>query len=186
MKLIEKPFILIRHGETLLNKKKLIGGRTDVPLTLKGRRDTELAASTLDSLLRTDWIIVSPLLRAKETADLLFPFQDKIIVNDIRERDWGVLEEMPQSMQTPYEETPLEGESWESFCMRVVNALNKILARYEHPVVIAHSGVFRVIKQLAYGSPYGNRVGNVEPYSICAGNGFKPWIFKKLENNKDV
>jgi len=33
MTIICKPFVFVRHGETPLNRDKLIGGRSDVPLT---------------------------------------------------------------------------------------------------------------------------------------------------------
>lgn len=36
MPIICKPFVFVRHGETALNRDKLIGGRTDVPLTEEG------------------------------------------------------------------------------------------------------------------------------------------------------
>ncbi|HDC4556801.1 TPA: histidine phosphatase family protein, partial [Enterobacter kobei] len=31
MSIICKPFVFVRHGETPLNREKLIGGSTDVP-----------------------------------------------------------------------------------------------------------------------------------------------------------
>lgn len=72
MPIICKPFVFVRHGETALNRDKLIGGRTDVPLTDEG----EWQAQEVRSLLsRYCWsgIAVSPLLRARQTAELALP-----------------------------------------------------------------------------------------------------------------
>ncbi len=174
MKLMRKPFILIRHGETEFNKNHLIGGKTDIPLTEKGREQAR-AAQEIVSKYNYDVIVTTSLIRAKETADILFPDLPKEIIADLRERDWGNFEGESQQIQPPYEETPPNGEAWEDFCKRVVNALNDILTRYEAPIIIAHSGIFRVIQQLAKGSPYGARVGNVEPYYVCASDENHDW-----------
>lgn len=177
--LIRKSFVLIRHGETPLNAAGLIGGITDVPLTERGRAQALAQAESLVPY-QFDAVLVSPLRRAQETARLLFPKRPMRIVAGLAERNWGVLEERPQSMQPPYEETPEGGEAWIDFCTRVIEALNTILAQYESPVIVAHSGVFRVIWQLAKGSPYGDRVGNVAPYWICAGDKKQGWVIRPL------
>jgi probable phosphoglycerate mutase len=39
----------VRHGETPLNRDKLIGGRTDVPLTEEGEKQALAAAPLLSS-----------------------------------------------------------------------------------------------------------------------------------------
>lgn len=181
MKLIRKPFILIRHGETEFNKNHLIGGKTDIPLTEKGREQAVFAKAVVDKY-HYDVIVTTPLIRARETADILFPNQSKEVIADLRERDWGTFEGESQQFQPPYEETPPNGEAWLDFCLRVVHALNDILERYESPIIIAHSGIFRVIQQLAKGSPYGARVGNVEPYYICASDEKHDWHVVSLLN----
>ena len=186
MKLMRKPFILIRHGETEFNKNHLIGGKTDVPLTEKGKEQAK-SAREIVAKYQYDAIITTPLLRAKETADILFPNLPKEIISDLRERDWGNFEGESQQFQPPYEETPPNGEAWQDFCERVVSALNDILNRYDSPIIIAHSGVFRVIQQLAKGTPYGARVGNVEPYYVCAGDENKAWhVMSLLELEKKI
>ena len=38
MTLLPKPFVFVRHGETPLNRDRLIGGRTEVPLTATGEQ----------------------------------------------------------------------------------------------------------------------------------------------------
>jgi broad specificity phosphatase PhoE len=61
--------ILIRHGESVANAQGLLIGRTDAPLTEKGR----LQAGAVSQLLRSPVTALrtSPLRRARDTAALL-------------------------------------------------------------------------------------------------------------------
>lgn len=61
---------LIRHGETVWNRRKLWQGHTDVPLSEEGRRQARALAVLLQDLpLRA--ILSSDLQRARETAEIL-------------------------------------------------------------------------------------------------------------------
>lgn len=175
-----KPFIFVRHGETPLNRDHLIGGRTDVPLTAAGEQQAEKARGIL-AQQRFSCVAVSPLLRARQTAAIALPGHALQIVDDLRERDWGDLECQPYAQQPPYEETPPGGERWIDFTQRVVSALNTLLSEYDTPLVVAHSGVYRVIQLLATGSPYGPRVGNVAPLFILPATVSGQWQFSLLE-----
>jgi alpha-ribazole phosphatase len=62
--------LLARHGETLWNEMKRIQGRTDVSLSGVGREQAKALSSALASI-RLSSIYCSPLLRAKETAEIL-------------------------------------------------------------------------------------------------------------------
>lgn len=180
MTLLYKPFVFVRHGETPLNRDRLIGGRTEVPLTARGEQQAHDASALL---LKRAWSIVavSPQQRARRTAELALPGASLTQVADLRERDWGALECRPLSEQTPYEETPPNGEALLPFCMRVTDALNTLLAQYDTPLVVAHSGVFRVIRMLATGTPHGERVGNVAPLWILPGATPDDWKMIPLE-----
>lgn len=180
MTLLHKPFVFVRHGETPLNRDRLIGGRTEVPLTATGEQQARDASLLL---LNHAWSIVavSPQQRARRTAELALPGVPLTPVADLRERDWGDLECRPLSEQTPYEETPSNGEAWRPFCIRVTEALNTLLAQYDTPLVVAHSGVFRVIRLLATGTPHGERVGNVAPLWILPGATPDDWKIIPLE-----
>ncbi|MDU5455090.1 histidine phosphatase family protein [Pseudescherichia vulneris] len=180
MTLLPKPFVFVRHGQTPLNRDRLIGGRTEVPLTATGEQQARDAAPLLAN---HPWSIVavSPQQRARRTAELLLPGASLKLVPDLRERDWGDLECCPLSEQTPYEETPPNGEAWLPFCTRVTHALNTLLAQYDTPLIVAHSGVFRVIRLLATGTPHGERVGNVVPQWILPGATPDDWKIIPLE-----
>ncbi|WP_030752252.1 histidine phosphatase family protein [Streptomyces sp. NRRL S-31] len=61
-------FVLVRHGETVWHADNRYAGRTDVPLTARGRRQAaELGAWAAGQ--RLDAVLCSPLSRARLTAE---------------------------------------------------------------------------------------------------------------------
>lgn len=79
--------ILIRHGKTAGNLEGRYVGRTDEPLCEAGRE--ALAGRKLP---RAEKLFVSPLLRCRETAEILWPGRDQIVVPGLRECDFGDFE----------------------------------------------------------------------------------------------
>lgn len=81
---------IVRHGETLWNRDKLLQGSTDIELSDYGR---ELAIKTGEALMSTpiDRIYSSPLKRAYETSNLIRNGRDIDIITDerIRELSFG-------------------------------------------------------------------------------------------------
>ena len=77
---------LLRHGATACNREGRYQGRLDVPLSPQG----------LAALRRADFdpgvVYVSPMLRARQTAAVLFPETDLVEVPDLREMDFGAFE----------------------------------------------------------------------------------------------
>lgn len=68
---MSKIFI-IRHGQTNLNKKRVLQGRIDEPLNEDGIQQAKAAAQMLRSLNESiDFVWSSPLGRAKETARIV-------------------------------------------------------------------------------------------------------------------
>jgi alpha-ribazole phosphatase/probable phosphoglycerate mutase len=62
---------MMRHGETAMNIERLLQGRLDTHLNEKGRDDAALAGKFLQEKgLSPDIIWTSPLVRAKETAEI--------------------------------------------------------------------------------------------------------------------
>ena len=76
---------LIRHGLTALGEEKRYQGSTDTPLSDAGRR----ALQPDDRFAR---VYCSPLLRAVETARILFPSSEKRMIPDLREMNFGAFE----------------------------------------------------------------------------------------------
>ncbi|WP_409526422.1 histidine phosphatase family protein [Nitrincola sp. MINF-07-Sa-05] len=182
MKLTKKPFIFLRHGETPMNQLRLIAGSTDTPLSDTGREEARRAAELLADI---HWSVigVSPLQRAHETAQLATSGQQLTLLEGLRERDWGDLEGAPWETLIPYTETPAGGENWDHFTQRVLLALNQLL-EHEMPLVVAHSGIFRVIRALATGTPEGDRVGNAQPVLVLPPDGNQStWTFINLTSD---
>lgn len=81
--------ILIRHGTTQGNKERRFIGRLDVPLAPEGE---ELARSTAALLPPVEHLYVSPMLRTRRTAELLWPGVDRTLMDGLRETDFGPFE----------------------------------------------------------------------------------------------
>ena len=84
---------LIRHGLTRGNLEGLyVGGGTDLPLCDEGRHDLEVFKSRF-VYPAPDTVFTSPLARAVETADILFPAAShRLVVPQLREANFGVFE----------------------------------------------------------------------------------------------
>jgi broad specificity phosphatase PhoE len=83
--------LVIRHGQTAWSVVGKHTGRTDVPLTDRGREEARAAARTLEG-----WNLVraycSPLMRARETAEIVEPACGIVIDRDLLEWDYGDFE----------------------------------------------------------------------------------------------
>ena len=80
---------LIRHGITEGNKKLHFNGSgTDEPLSKEGRD----ALRKIDGVSEDAPVFSSPLIRAKETAEIMFPGRKAVVLDDIREMHFGKLE----------------------------------------------------------------------------------------------
>ena len=84
-----KTILLIRHGMTWGNLEKRYIGRTDQELCPAG---IEKAKPVANELPACDKVFSSPLLRCKQTAEILFPDSELNIVGDLIECDFGVFE----------------------------------------------------------------------------------------------
>lgn len=141
---------LLRHGETEYNAQRRYQGRTDVPLSGRG------AAALRRAKLAPEVVYVSPLRRARQTAELLFPEAALIPVRGLEEMDFGPFEghtyaELAQNKDycawlDSGGEGPIPGgESKAEFCARSCAAFARLVdeafARGEPVlVIVAHGG----------------------------------------------
>lgn len=170
---------LLRHGKTFGNLKKRYIGRTDEPLCEQGR--TEILERRYD--LPVEKVFVSPLLRCRETAALIWPDMPQHIVEDLRECDFGLFEnknyqelaDCPQyqewvdSMgQLPFP----EGESRTDFAKRCRQAFFSVLKSCEEEGIqsigmVVHGGtIMAVMEQVAVPS------GSYYDFQAANGNGY--------------
>src|ERR1700756_1375786 len=62
--------MLMRHGETDWNRQGRVMGRNPIELSERGRAQVEAAAQFTQSL-KPDLIVTSPLVRARQTAEIV-------------------------------------------------------------------------------------------------------------------
>lgn len=82
-----KQVLLIRHGATAGNLQRRYIGCTDEPLCEQGRQQVLPLIG-----LQADRIVVSPMCRTRQTAELVFPGQPWELCHDLRETDFGAFE----------------------------------------------------------------------------------------------
>ena len=84
---------IIRHGKTDWNELHKLQGRTDIPLNESGRKMARDAGQRYKEI-NFDICFCSPLVRAKETAELLLEGRDVPIIEDdrLKEMSFGIYE----------------------------------------------------------------------------------------------
>ncbi len=142
--LLAAPFCFLRHGETENNRLGLVAGASDVPLNATGLAQAQAAARRLAGS-GIDAIWSSPLQRARDTAQCVAAVLglDIVIVPELAERNWGDLEGRPRELRVRGV-TPPGGESLESFHARTLAGLARVTSS-RLPLIVAHSGTFRVL-----------------------------------------
>jgi probable phosphoglycerate mutase len=150
---------ITRHGETMRNAEQRILGRTDDPLSVKGRvQAAELAEKMKD--VEIDLIFSSPLSRAKETADTIAAIKNMSVIVDDRliETDFGDFEGRPRNLEE-YQAAKRDhfkrypgGESYFDIAYRVYDFLFMLKREYadKKVLVVAHGGICRIICNYFY------------------------------------
>ena len=93
---------IMRHGRTDWNERHKLQGRTDIPLNEDGRRMAEAAREEYRDV-PLDVCYCSPLVRAKETAEIVLRGRDILILTDdrLREMSFGEYEGIENSFSIP-------------------------------------------------------------------------------------
>ena len=86
-KTVRVNITLIRHGQVPGNLEKRFVGVTNEPLTEEGRKVIES-----NTYPEADLLYVSPLIRCKETAKIIYPEMEQIVVENLREMNFGSFE----------------------------------------------------------------------------------------------
>lgn len=148
---------IIRHGETKGNAEKRYVGRTDESLSPEGIKK-------LNESLKypgVKKVYVSPLKRARETASLLFPYGEQIVIHELREMDFGDFEnkgyeelcrdeEYIRWIESDCELPCPNGENKREFTARCIKGFEAILQREkDHDSrelnIVAHGGTIMAI-----------------------------------------
>jgi probable phosphoglycerate mutase len=144
IELFRVPFYFLRHGETERNRLGLVAGQTDVELNETGWRQARAAAERLTDRGITA-IFSSSLRRARDTAGCVTALLHLpiVVVPALAERNWGEVEGKPVGTRAR-EETPPGGESLDEFARRTLAGFESIPGTGV-PLVVAHSGTYRVL-----------------------------------------
>jgi broad specificity phosphatase PhoE len=158
--------LMARHGQTDLNVDDRWQGRLDPPLNATGLAQADALAATLPDGIEV--LLVSPLLRARQTAD---PVARRfglapVLVDDFRERDFGVFEGLSgeeakvsypelarRNVAYRWDEAPPEAESVQAVVDRVQAGLERLRAEHDGKTVllVSHGFVVRCLRYLLDG-----------------------------------
>ena len=145
--------ILIRHGETIRNREKIVQGISDIELNEAGIRQAHRLASVLRNE-KIDAIYASPLKRAYETARIIGRFHGAFIhvERGLMEVNVGDFEGLPyrelsdrhkdflaQWIASPGHVRMPNGESLTELQERAWRVMEFILNKTENALVVSHN-----------------------------------------------
>lgn len=151
---------LIRHGITDANTQGLyIGNRTDLPLSPEGVRDLQQTRQSAE-YPEIEKLYSSPLLRCKQSANIIYPGFEPCVIDELTEYDFGdfegktaqQLELMPEYAEWTNGKisAPPGGEETSDFIKRQALALNMIVRdmmanSITNSAVIMHGGAIMML-----------------------------------------
>ena len=151
---------LIRHGATDANiRGQYIGCKTDMPLSPEGLNELRLLKENMN-YPQIERVYSSPMLRCKQTAAVLYPDNNVISVENLKEYDFGIFEgkTAAELEGNPYFapwtsgklSAPPEGEENTDFIKRLCIGLNQIVVDMldndlSEAAVIMHGGAIMML-----------------------------------------
>jgi len=161
-----------------MNAAHMYLGVTDVSISKQGMAEL-LKAKRHPEVKR---VFVSPMFRVLQTANVLFPNAEKIVVDGLREMDFGDFEgRSGKDMESEPEYRRWiagkglgacpNGESILEFCMRIVSAFDHVIEQAvgdEKVYIVAHGGTIMAAMSMFTGTIedyYSFRVQNLRGYS---------------------
>ena len=140
---------MLRHGETDWNIEGRLQGRMDIPMNESGKEQIKAIGQFLkDSGFCVGRIISSPLLRAKQTTEIIskvIDFEGNISFDELLlERSFGKLEGVLWSSEIDLNDTEYGIESVELLCQRG----QEVLLKYgdeKDVLVVAHGAIIKAI-----------------------------------------
>lgn len=143
--------VVARHGETEWSAANRHTGRTDVPLTERGR---EQAVALVPAVRRRDYaaVLTSPLARAADTCRLA-GVPDATVVDDLVEWDYGEVEGLTSTEirlrldrdWSVWTHGPPGGESVAALSDRADRVVERFLAVDGDVLVFAHGHLLRAV-----------------------------------------
>jgi len=149
--ILNKSFYFVRHAETDYNKNGYISGQSnDIPINEIGIEQANESARKFAKLAKVNVIIASPMLRAKQTAEIFAKYLNVPIIYNagLKEANWGALEgrsvnNIQHAMALWVKGEDIEdAENIREFHHRIRTTMNEILSKYDNPLIVSHGGFF--------------------------------------------
>ena len=163
----DKPvynFVFLRHGESIGNAESRWQGQSDYALTERGRAQARALAERWKSeAAHFDLIISSPLVRAKETAEIIasalgakIELDPLLLERNIGEMEGLTMEEVRKIPQppyiTPYDPIGGEGEADWALFLRAGQALHDLVLRPPGSyLIVSHGGLLNQLMNAIIG-----------------------------------
>jgi broad specificity phosphatase PhoE len=167
--------VLVRHGQTEWSLSGRHTGSTDVPLDLTGREQARSLARRLAGY-SFDLVLVSPLGRARETCSLAGFDASAVVMEQLREWDYGIYEgrttaEIRQDRPgwLLFADGCPGGENADQVGRRADTVISRLAASpgVERALVFAHGHLLRVLSSRWLGLPArGGRLLALSPATI--------------------
>jgi len=158
---------LVRHGENEDNAAGILNGRRDLPLTALGKEQSLAVAIALAKRVKKiDAIYSSPLLRARQTAEVIADktgVKDFIVEDDLIERDYGILTGKSRTDIPKYSSNNIQvgnllyflnaadAESFPDTYLRAQRLLKEIeKSRYATVIMVGHRDICVMIQAAFY------------------------------------
>lgn len=161
---LERTYLLLRHGESMANAGRTVAGSLDTPLSPLGRAQAEDIRSLIAALdNRPNLVYHSALSRARDTATIVnqvifCPMHEH---PELAEQNYGDWQGQSWDVIDPFKAEDLDppnGETKKQFYARAVAAIEHCL---EHsakihkapmPLIVCHGGIFNALRDY-YGLP---------------------------------
>lgn len=180
--------LLLRHGQTQGNLEKRYIGKTDEPLLLDdmesmGKISALQKRLEQEAIAGSQKLFVSPMLRCRQTAELLFPGQEQVVIDKLREMDFGRFEAknyMELSADPAYQawidsdgRLPFpEGEDRECFIKRTMEGFRQMTEQAWREncgqiAAVVHGGsIMAILSCLMQGDYFAYQVPNLAGYAF--------------------
>jgi broad specificity phosphatase PhoE len=167
--------VLVRHGETEWSRDGKHTGRTDVPLTARGRQQAKAVGEALRRR-KFALVLTSPLSRALETCRLA-GFGDRAVSREeLMEWDYGAYEgrttaEIREERHgwTLWRDGVRHGETIEEVAARIDRVIAELRVVDGDSLLFAHGHVLRVLAARWLGlEPHAGALFALDPASVSA------------------
>ena len=157
--------IVVRHGQTEENAKRILMGHTPGKLSKLGIRQAKALALKLKSM-KIDLIISSDLKRASDTTAEIIRYHKVPVVytSELREQNYGVFSGRPLKELLDAEIAngvkavdfrPARGESFADVKRRIAKFMKKLSRQYKNSTILisAHAGIAQSLMSIYMGIP---------------------------------